>query len=105
MHFFNSFKIRLRVVSFAEGISYLLLLFIAVPLKRIGGHPEAVQILGPIHGLLFVWYVLVIIQAKTEYGWSAGKTALMLLASILPGGTFYADHKTFRFLPTATEDA
>lgn len=103
MHFFNSLKIRLRVVSFAEGISYLLLLFIAVPLKRIGGHPEAVQILGPIHGLLFVWYVLVVIQAKTEYGWSVGKTGLALLASILPAGTFYADHKVFRFLP-ATED-
>jgi len=105
MHFFNSLKIRLRVVGFAEGISYLLLLFIAVPLKRIGGHPEAVQILGPIHGLLFIWYVLVIIQAKTEYGWSTGKTGLALLASILPGGTFYADHKVFRFLPTTTEDA
>lgn len=103
MHFFNSLKIRLRVVSFAEGISYLLLLFIAVPLKRIGGHPEAVQILGPIHGLLFVWYVLVVIQAKTEYGWSVGKTGLALLASILPGGTFYADHKIFRLLPAAED--
>ncbi|WP_020599464.1 DUF3817 domain-containing protein [Spirosoma panaciterrae] len=103
MHFFNSLKIRLRVVSFAEGISYLLLLFIAVPLKRIGGHPEAVQILGPIHGLLFVWYVLVVIQAKTEYGWSVGKTGLALLASILPGGTFYADHKVFRLLPAAED--
>lgn len=105
MHFFNSPKIRLRVVSFAEGISYILLLFIAVPLKRLGGHPEAVQILGPIHGLLFVWYVIIIIQAKTEYGWPVGKTALALLASILPGGTFYADHKVFRYLPATTEEA
>ncbi|GAB3949069.1 DUF3817 domain-containing protein [Spirosoma harenae] len=105
MHFFNSPKIRLRIVSFAEGLSYILLLFIAVPLKRIGGHPEAVQILGPIHGLLFVLYVLTIIQAKTEYGWPAGKTFMALLASVVPFGTFYADYKVFRDLPATTEQA
>lgn len=97
--FFNSPKIRLRVIGFAEGLSYLLLLFIGVPLKRLAGHPEVVQILGPIHGLLFVLYVLYVIQAKTEYRWPLGKTGLALLASIIPGGTFYADHKIFRHLP------
>lgn len=87
-------------MGIAEGISYLVLLFIAVPLKRIGGHPEAVQLIGPIHGLLFILYVMTIIQAKTEYNWPAGKTTLALLASIIPGGTFYADYKIFRNLPT-----
>ena len=100
MHFFNSPKIRLRVVGIGEELSYLILLFIAVPLKRIGGHPEAVQLIGPIHGLLFVLYVMTIIQAKTEYNWPIGKTMLALLASIIPGGTFYADYKIFRHLPT-----
>ncbi len=103
MNFFTSLKTRLRVIGFAEGVSYLLLLFIAVPLKRMGGHPEAVQILGPIHGLLFLLYVLMVIQAKIEYGWSMGKMGLALLASILPGGTFYADHKLFRYLPATPE--
>ena len=103
MNFFNSLKTRLRLIGFAEGISYLLLLFVAVPLKRIGGHPEAVQVLGPIHGLLFLLYLLVVIQAKIEYGWSARKTGLAFLASILPGGTFYADHKYFRYLPDTPE--
>ncbi|GAB3995968.1 DUF3817 domain-containing protein [Spirosoma daeguense] len=105
MHFFNSPKIRLRLISFGEGLSYILLLFIAVPLKRIGGHPEAVQILGPIHGLLFVLYVLTVIQAKTEYNWPTGKTFMALLASIIPFGTFYADYKVFRDLPDSTEEA
>ncbi|AUD02477.1 DUF3817 domain-containing protein [Spirosoma pollinicola] len=103
MNFFTSLKTRLRVIGFAEGVSYLLLLFIAVPLKRMGGHPEAVQILGPIHGLLFLLYVLVVIQGKIEYGWTIGKMALALLASIIPGGTFYADHKFFRHLPATPE--
>ncbi|CAN5500503.1 DUF3817 domain-containing protein [soil metagenome] len=105
MHFFNSPKIRLRVVSFAEGISFLVLLFIGVPLKRMGGHPEVVEIVGPIHGLLFILYVLTVIQAKTEYSWPLGKTLLALLASILPGGTFYADHKVFRHLRDSPEQA
>ncbi|RYF74885.1 MAG: DUF3817 domain-containing protein [Cytophagaceae bacterium] len=98
MNLFNSPKIRLRLVGFAEGLSFLILVFIAVPLKRIGGHPEAVQVVGPIHGLLFVMYVLTVIQAKTEYNWPLGKTLLALLASVIPGGTFYADHKIFRNL-------
>ncbi|RYC71541.1 MULTISPECIES: DUF3817 domain-containing protein [Spirosoma] len=101
--FFNSPKIRLRVIGFAEGLSYLILLFIAVPLKRIGGHPEAVELVGPIHGLLFVLYVLTVIQAKTEYRWPLGKTGLALLASVLPGGTFWADYKLFRQLREPSE--
>ncbi|MEZ0542054.1 DUF3817 domain-containing protein [Fibrella arboris] len=100
MNLFNSPKIRLRLIGLAEGLSLLLLVFIAVPLKRIGGHPEAVQLIGPIHGLLFLLYVLTIIQAKTEYNWPLGKTMLALLASFIPGGTFYADHKVFRHLRT-----
>ncbi|GAB3032742.1 DUF3817 domain-containing protein [Spirosoma pulveris] len=98
MPFFNSLKTRLRVIGLAEGVSYLLLLFIAVPLKRLGGFPEAVQILGPIHGLLFILYVLIVIQSKIEYGWSMSKLGMALVASILPGGTFYADHTFFRHL-------
>ena len=100
---FNSPKIRLRVVGIAEGISYLVLLLIGVPLKRFGGHPEVVQLVGPIHGLLFLLYVLTVIQARTEYNWPLGKTVLALLASIIPGGTFYADHNVFRLLPGRTD--
>ena len=86
-------------MGFAEGLSYIILLCVGVPLKRFGGHPEVVQSLGPIHGLLFVLYVVTVIQAKTEYGWPLGKTTLALLASMVPGGTFYADYSVFRHLP------
>ncbi|MBO0948632.1 DUF3817 domain-containing protein [Fibrella forsythiae] len=103
MNLFNSPKIRLRLIGFAEGLSFLILVFIAVPLKRIGGHPEAVQVVGPIHGLLFVMYVLTVVQAKAEYNWPLGKTLLALLASVIPGGTFYADHKIFRNLQAETD--
>ena len=87
-------------MSIAEGISFLILIFIAVPLKRLGGHSEAVQLIGPVHGLLFVLYVLTIIQGKTEYCWTLGKT---LLASVIPGGTIYTDYKIFRHLRALPE--
>ena len=97
-NFFNSPKIRLRVAGLAEGISLLVLVLIGVPLKRLADEPTVVQVVGPIHGLLFLWYVLTVIQAKTEYRWPLGKTALALLASFIPGGTFYADYAIFRHL-------
>jgi integral membrane protein len=96
--FFMSPKTRLRVIGLLEGISYLVLLFIAVPLKRFAGHPEAVQLIGPIHGLLFLLYVMTVIQAKTEFQWPLGRTLLALAASVIPGGTFWADQTIFRKL-------
>ena len=96
---FNSPKTRLRTVGFAEGLSFLILILIGVPLKRFGGEPFVVQFVGPIHGLLFLLYILAVFEARPAYNWSLGKTALALLASVIPGGTFYADHKLFRHLP------
>ncbi len=96
--FFTSPKTRLRVIGLLEGISYLVLLFIGVPLKRFGGNPDVVEVVGPIHGLLFVLYVLTVIQAKTEFRWPIGRTLLALAASVIPGGTFWADQAIFRKL-------
>lgn len=87
---------RLRIIGFLEGISFLVLLFIAMPLKYMAGQPMAVKITGMAHGLLFVLYILYVIMAKVEYNWSIKKTVLALLASLVPFGTFWADVKLFR---------
>lgn len=87
---------RLRVVAFVEGVSFLVLLFIAMPLKYWAGLPQVVRVVGMAHGLLFVLYVLYAVLAKVEYGWSFRKLALALLASVVPFGTFYADKHLFR---------
>jgi integral membrane protein len=87
---------RLRLLGFAEGISFLLLLCIAMPLKYMAGMPEAVKITGMVHGILFILYVLTVFQAKAEYSWNVSKTFLALLASVLPFGTFVADAKLFK---------
>ncbi len=52
---------RLRVIAFAEGVSFLILLFIAMPLKYIWGQPSAVKNFGTVHGLLFILYILYVL--------------------------------------------
>lgn len=87
---------RLRIIGFLEGISFLVLLFIAMPLKYMAGQPMAVKITGMAHGLLFVLYILYVLMAKIEYRWSFKKAGLALVASLVPFGTFWADVKLFR---------
>ena len=87
---------RLRIIGFLEGVSFLVLLFIAMPLKYMANLPWAVKITGMAHGLLFVLYILYVVMAKIEYNWSAKKSVLAFLASLVPFGTFWADAKLFR---------
>jgi len=87
---------RLRLIGFAEGVSFLILLGVAMPLKYLLGFPQTVRVVGMVHGLLFVLYVLLVIQVKIEYNWSFRKMGLALLASLVPFGTFWADAKLFR---------
>jgi integral membrane protein len=82
---------RLRIIAFAEGISYLILLFVAMPMKHIWGQPNAVRSFGTVHGLLFVLYILYLILCKIEHRWTTNKVLILLGISIIPFGNFYAD--------------
>ncbi len=82
---------RLRIIAFAEGISYLILLFIAMPLKHFWGQPNAVKNFGLVHGLLFVLYILYVFLCKIEYRWTLKRALVLLAISIIPFGNFYAD--------------
>ncbi|SFC97206.1 integral membrane protein [Flexibacter flexilis DSM 6793] len=85
---------RLRLLGKLEGSSLLLLVFVAVPLKHLWNYPLLVQILGQIHGLLFVLFVLNTISVATEKRWVFSQTTWkVLLACIVPFGTFYIDKK------------
>ena len=87
---------RLRIVAILEGISFLVLLGIAMPLKYLAGIPEPVRVVGMAHGVLFVLYVILLIQVAIEKSWSFKKSILAFIASFIPFGTFYADAKWFR---------
>ena len=89
-------KAFFRVISFLEGTSYLLLLFVAVPIKYWMNDPQYVKLLGMPHGLLFVGYLVVAFLLKSEMKWSIKNFSVILLASILPFGTFYVDKKYLR---------
>ena len=89
---FDSFT-RFRYIRLAEGLSYLLLLGVAMPLKYVADFPEAVQITGWVHGILFVAYMLAGLHVAVEHRWKLGKVALAVLASLLPFGPIVFDRK------------
>ncbi len=82
---------RLRLLSIVEGISYLLLLFIAMPLKYLADIPEAVSIVGAAHGALFVLYILAAVHVKFEHRKTILWGIYAFILSIIPFGTFYLD--------------
>lgn len=87
---------RLRLTGLVEGVSFLILLFIAMPLKYIWGKPEAVRVVGGIHGILFILFIFYIVQAAIEKGWTRREVMLAVLSSVVPFGTFYADSRLFK---------
>ena len=89
-------KIIFRIISFLEGVSYLLLLFIASPIKYLQGDASYVKMLGMPHGILFMLYVVMAIVIKKEMNWNNKTLGLILVASIIPFGTFYVDKKYLR---------
>ncbi len=89
-------KNTFRIVSFLEGISYLLLLFVAVPIKYFAEDPSYVKMLGMPHGLLFVAYVVLAFILKPDLKWDWKTFGIVLIASVLPFGTFYIDKKYLR---------
>jgi integral membrane protein len=78
-------------VGFAEGISYLILLFIAMPLKYFMDMPMPVKIVGMAHGVLFVAFCLLLLMATIKYKWSIKLATIGFLLSFLPFGTFYLE--------------
>ncbi|WP_405609982.1 DUF3817 domain-containing protein [Polaribacter sp. Asnod1-A03] len=85
-----------RIVSLLEGVSYLLLLFIATPIKYLQDNPEYVKMLGMPHGILFMLYVVLAIVLKKEMKWDTKNFVVILIASVIPFGTFYVDKKYLR---------
>ena len=84
---------RLRVVALIEGMSYMLLLFVAMPLKYMAGMPMAVRYVGMAHGFLFVLFSFFLLQAMLDAKWSLKWTAMVFASAVVPFGTFWMDPK------------
>lgn len=82
---------RFRLISVVEGLSFILLLFIAMPLKYVFDMPLAVKYIGWAHGVLFVLYIYVIFPTAKKLNWNFTKTFFGLIAAVLPFGPFIFD--------------
>jgi len=88
---------RLRIVAFIEGCSYLLL-GITMILKYKFAMPQPNYVVGLAHGILFVLYIVLLLQVSFIHRWNLLKMLMAFLASLIPFGTFYADKVLFRAL-------
>ena len=82
-----------RITALIEGVSYILLLFIATPIKYLYEDPQYVKMLGMPHGILFMAYVVIAVLISSNMKWSSRTLWIILVASVIPFGTFYVDKK------------
>jgi len=86
----------LRIIGVIEGISFLVILFVTMPLKYIWYMKEPNQIVGMAHGVLFILYCILVIVVGLRFRWKLLTIFWALVASIIPFGTFVADKKIFK---------
>ncbi len=82
---------NLRIIGFIEGVSFLVLLLIAMPLKYYLDLPMVVKITGWIHGVLFILYIVAVLMAIKAMAWNWFYVLVALGASLIPIGTFVLD--------------
>lgn len=87
---------RFRVIAFIEGVSFLVLLLIAMPIKYLGGNPAPVLYVGWAHGVLFMLYAVAGFQALFARGWGLMAGVWGFIAAIVPIGTFVYDARFLR---------
>ncbi|RYG46076.1 DUF3817 domain-containing protein [bacterium] len=87
---------RVRSIGIAEGVSFLLLLLVAMPLKYAAGEPAGVKAMGAVHGGMFVVYILTVLLAFRPLRWGFVRLLVMLAAGFIPLGTFFIEPRLRR---------
>ena len=85
--------VRFRVMAYVVGVWLVLLVLVAMPLKYFADSPEMVEIVGPVHGFLYMAYLATAVDLAFRVRWSAVKTILVMLAGTVPFVSFYAERK------------
>ncbi|HIO93146.1 MAG TPA: DUF3817 domain-containing protein [Leucothrix mucor] len=86
----------LRKAALVEGTTLILLMLIAVPLKRMAGIPEMVSIVGPLHGVAFLVYLALLTMSLTKDRLTLMQWIIGLVAAFIPFGSFIFDHKVLK---------
>ena len=84
---------QFRMAAYIEGWSFLILLFVAMPLKYMMGIAIATKIVGMLHGVLFIWFLLALGSATSEQKQGAKFVFTSIIASLIPFGTFFLEKK------------
>lgn len=89
----NSALKRFRVISAIEGLSYLILVFIAMPIKYMGDNPYYVKIFGMAHGVLFILFMISLFETKRKESWDTGFMFQLFVLSLIPFGAFIIENR------------
>lgn len=84
--------LRYRVMAWIVGVLLIVLVFVAIPLQ-LAGHPKAVEIVGQVHGFMYIVYVIVAFLLAIRERWPLLRTVLVLLAGTIPIMSFVAERK------------
>ncbi len=85
---------RYRVIAYIVGVMLLLLLFLAMPLKYLADDPSVMDVIGPLHGFLYVVYLLATFDLFRRVRWTFPRLVLMAIAGTIPFLSFYAERRT-----------
>ena len=97
---------RYRIIAWIVGVVLLVLVLVAVPIKYIGGNDSLVATVGPVHGFLFMIYVVLTFDLGRRAKWPLGRMVLVMLAGTIPFLSFWAERKvTHSWVPSTTEPA
>ena len=92
---------KFKFINKVEGISFIILLFVAMPMKYYFGYPIATKIVGMAHGLLVFIFIYQLIEAKNEANLTLKESALYFVLSLIPFGSFYTDKLLAKKMITA----
>jgi|SRR6187402_831421 len=87
---------RFRIVAFLEGVSFVILVFIGMPLKYWAKIPQPVKYIGWAHGVLFILFIVTLLHVMIVHRWSIVKGIIAFVASLIPFGTFVLDAKMLK---------
>lgn len=93
---------RYRIAAYIVGVWLLLLLFVAMPLKYLADDPTMVQVVGPVHGFLYMGYVVLAFDLARRARWSVERTILLMIMGTIPFLSFVAERRATRELGAAT---
>ena len=92
---------RFSVLAFLVGVGLLVLVLVAMPLRYLGDRPEFSKTFSPIHGFVFMAYLVTVADLARRVGWTAGRTVLVMLAGTVPFLSFVVERRVSADVRTA----